>query len=199
MTSTRNADTAKAAFNGEYVATFTVPTKGAASIDGTPTTKRMIDTRNLSEEDLEALKIQDPFLHCSIPTVRKTALRCSAENADVRTQRNQEPARSRRASRPSQSQVESSSSAMVERKSCISFECHSDLLLEDLMLMDDAELFGNGDRFDLVAFDQLFLCFSGTNDSSCVTSLYYEPRVSKRSICNAPFLIMTVRVLLYGF
>ncbi len=152
------ADTAKAASNGECVTTFIVPTKGAESTDGAPETKRIIDTTNLSEEDLQALKIQDPFLYYSIPTVRNTVLRSGT--ADVTTQpqpqRNQESARIRRASRPSQ--VESSSSAMVERKSRISFESHTDLLLEDLL--DDTELFGNGNGEDLDAeplFVQLHL------------------------------------------
>ncbi len=151
----KNADTDTADIavngNGEYVTTLTVPTKGAASTDEAP--KRVIDTRYLSEEHLEALRKQDPFLYYSIPTVRNAVPRRSNAAHATTTQRNPEPARSRRASRPSR--VESS---MVERKSCISFECHTDLLLEDFM--DDAELFGNGDgaNFDTgTLFDQLFL------------------------------------------
>ncbi len=161
---TRNTDTAGAAFNAEYVTTLIVPTKGAASTaDEAPKTKRVIDTTNLSEEDLQALRKQDPFLYYSIPTIRHSVLRIRSSaadaDADVTTQRcrNQESARSRRASRPSRSRVEieSSSSGMVERKSCISVECHPDLLLEDLM--DDTELFGNGAGVDLdteALFDQ---------------------------------------------
>ncbi len=172
---TRNADTASAAFNGEFVttstSTLTVPTKGAASTaDGAPKTKRVIDTTNLSEEDLQALRKEDPFLYYSIPTIRHSVLRIRSSaadaDADVTTQRSrkQESARSRRVSRPSRSrvEVESSSSGMVERKSCISFECHTDLLLEDFM--DDAELFGNGAGVDLdpeTLFDQLFLRHKG--------------------------------------
>ncbi len=145
--------------NGDYVTSLTVPTKGAASTSTDEAPKRVIDTRNLSEEDLEALKKQDPFLYYSIPTVRNAVVRrCSAAHVTT-TQRNPdpEPARSRRASCPSR--VESS---MVERKSCISFECHTDLLLEDYM--DDTEIFGNGNGdgvdFDTdtdTLFDQLFL------------------------------------------
>ena len=152
-----DTDTADAAVNGDYVTTLTVPTKGAASTDDDEAPKRVIDTRNLSEEDLEALKKQDPFLYYSIPTVRNAVLRrCSAAHVTT-TRRNPEPARSRSRSRRAScpSRVESS---MVERKSCISFECHTDLLLEDFM--DDAELFGNGDgaNFDTdTLFDQLFL------------------------------------------
>eukprot|EP00984_Skeletonema_dohrnii_P036334 scaffold37202_cov150-Skeletonema_dohrnii-CCMP3373.AAC.1 len=61
---TKNTDTAAAAINADYVTTFTVPTKGATSTDEAP--KRVIDTRNLSEEDLKALRKQDPFLYYSI-------------------------------------------------------------------------------------------------------------------------------------
>ena len=158
MTSTtaRKAGTADTAVNSEYVTSLTVPTKGAASTSTDEAPKRVIDTRNLSEEDLEALKKQDPFLYYSIPTVRNAAPRRYRVAHVTTTQRNPEPARSRsrRASCPSR--VESS---MVERKSCISFECHTDLLLEDFM--DDAELFGfgNGDEVDFdtdTLFDQLF-------------------------------------------
>ena len=167
VTSTRNADTASAAFNGEFVttstSTLTVPTKGAASTaDGAPKMKRVIDITNLSEEDLKALRKEDPFLYYSIPIIRHSVLRIrsSAADTDATTQpsRNQESARSRHDSRPSRVEVESSSSVMVERKSCISFECHTDLLLEDFM--DDAELFGDGAGVDLdpeTLFDQLFL------------------------------------------
>ena len=151
MTSTKNASTSDgAAVNGDYVTTSIVPTKGATSTDGAP--KRVVDTRNLSEEDLEALRKQDPFLYYSIP---RPVRRSSA--AVVTTQHNQESARTRRASCPSR--VESSSSALVERKSCIYFECHTDLILEDCM-NDDTELFGNGGGVDFdtdTLFGQLFL------------------------------------------
>ena len=147
---TKNINTADAAINGDYVTTFTVPTKGAASTDEAP--KRVIDIRNLSEEELKALRKQDSFLYYSIQIARNAALR--RNSADMTTLRNQEKlARSRRASCPSR--VEST---MVERKSCISFERHTDLLLEDCM--DEAELFGNGAGADLdtvALFDQLLL------------------------------------------
>jgi len=148
---TKNTNTAAAAINGDYVTTFTVPTKGAASTDEAP--KRVIDTRNLSEEELNALRKQDPFLYYSIQSARRNAA-LRRNSADMTALRNQEKvARSRRASCPSR--VEST---MVERKSCISFERYTDLLLEDCM--DEAELFGDGDGDDLdtdALFDQLLL------------------------------------------
>ncbi|KAK1732592.1 hypothetical protein QTG54_016733 [Skeletonema marinoi] len=148
--STKNTNTADAAINRDYITTFTVPTKGAASTDEAP--KRVTDIRNLSEEELKALRKQDPFLYYSIQSARNAALR--RNSADMTALRNQEKlARSRRASCPSR--VEST---MVERKSCISFERHTDLLLEDCM--DEAELFGNGAGADIdtvALFDQLLL------------------------------------------
>ena len=58
--STKNTVNNDAVINGDFVTTLTVPTKGAASTDEAP--KRVIDTRNLSEEDLKALRKQDPFI-----------------------------------------------------------------------------------------------------------------------------------------
>ena len=137
--STKNTVNNDAVINGDFITTLTVPTKGAASTDEAP--KRVIDTRNLSEEDLKALRKQDPFLYYSIQSARNAALR--RNSADMTALRNQEKlARSRRASCPSR--VEST---MVERKSCISFERHTDLLLEDCM--DEAELFGDGAGADI--------------------------------------------------
>lgn len=161
MSSTSNndkdTDTAADADADAIVATFNVPTKRT---DEAP--KRVIDTSNLSEEDLEALRKQDPFLYYSIPRVRNATLRSSAVEADLTTQRNQDPnpkqelAPTRRRASSCPSQVESSSSTMVKRRSCISFERHTDLLLEECM--DDAELFGDGDGIELDALvDQILL------------------------------------------
>ena len=154
-TSNNDKDTDTAADADAIVATFNVPTKRT---DEAP--KRVIDTSNLSEEDLEALRKQDPFLYYSIPRVRNATLRSSAVEADLTTQRNQDPkqelAPTRRRASSCPSQVESSSSTMVKRRSCISFERHTDLLLEECM--DDAELFGDGDGIELDALvDQMLL------------------------------------------
>eukprot|EP00985_Skeletonema_marinoi_P031869 scaffold37836_cov79-Skeletonema_marinoi.AAC.1 len=47
---------------------FTVSTKGE------PIQQKVIDTRNLTEEDLKTLRKQDPFLYFSIPAVRTATL-----------------------------------------------------------------------------------------------------------------------------
>ncbi len=179
MTSTRNAGTAGASFNEDYVTTLTATTKGAASNDGAA--KKVIDTRNLSEEDLEALKTQDPFLYYSIP---RPVRRNSGSAFDVSTtQCNPDPEStrrscSRRASCPYR--VESSS-FMVERKTCVSFECHTDLALEDFM--DDTDSYGNEDGDDLDTdklFDQLVIRYAGPQQY-CVTSLYESTIVEWKS------------------
>ena len=139
--------------NEDYVTTLTVPMKGAATDE---TAKRVIDTSNLSEEDLEDLKKRDAFLYYSIPSVRNATIRrrsSAAADLATQTQRNQEFARSQQTS--CTSRVESSSSTMVRRRSSISFECHPDLLLEECM--SDTELFGNGNRVDLNAHNNKML------------------------------------------
>ncbi len=171
MASTSNADTAAgagAAYDREFVSTLSVPTK-VASTDGA--SKKVIDTRNLSEQDLEALKKQDPFLYYSIP---RPVRQRSGSAADMISQRNQESARSCRQRASCPSLIESSPATVVERRSCISVECDIDLILEDFM--GDAELFGNEEKVDLdteVSFDVDQLVFlDKCQQQFCITSLY---------------------------
>ena len=137
-----------------------VPTKG---VDEAPET--VIDTSNLSEEDIEALRKQDPFLYYSIPSVRNAKLRlqsCAVAGED-QDKENQEPTRTR-ASCPFGG-VETSSSAIVKRRSCISFETYPDLdvLLEDCM--GETGVLGDGHGADFDAwFDQLLLLRSGSSN-----------------------------------
>eukprot|EP00986_Skeletonema_menzelii_P007328 scaffold2854_cov140-Skeletonema_menzelii.AAC.4 len=93
--------------------TFTVPTKGEPTVQKK---KVIIDTRKLTKDDLKRLKKQDPFLYFSIPTVRTAALL----NRDVDLKALQGGQHSG-----------PTPATTVERRSCISFECHTDLLLED--------------------------------------------------------------------
>ena len=136
---------------GYQLALLMVPTKvGSAGAS----TKKTIDTSVLNEEDLHTLKRHDPFLYYSIPTVRDAAIRC--RSVDLTTLKDPTSNRSRRSSCPSR--IESSPSTTVEKKSCISFECHPDLLLEDLDLMNESELAGSdtGVNFDAV-FNHMLL------------------------------------------
>ena len=100
---------------------FTVPTKeGDDSATQTQKKKaKAIDTSYLNEEDLQTLKKHDPFLYYSIPAVR-TATHLGRD-VDM--------------SRLKISQIESAPSAptKVVRQSRISFECHTDVILEGLI------------------------------------------------------------------
>eukprot|EP00986_Skeletonema_menzelii_P012521 scaffold6934_cov125-Skeletonema_menzelii.AAC.1 len=129
---------------------FTVPTKGEDSAQ-----KKVIDTSLIKEEDLKTLKKQDPFLYFSIPAVR-TAAHLSR---DVDMSCLKGGVRSPNASSPSK--LKSAPSTKVERKSCISFECHADLILEGLI--DDM---GN------LKVD--------TEDEFDISSLLAQPRVQPR-------------------
>ena len=74
-----------------------------------------IDIGNLSTEDLQSLKQDDPFLYYSIPAVRRAAL--NLEEPDV----------------SALSSGESTSTITVKRCTRVSFECHTDVLMEDLL------------------------------------------------------------------
>ena len=72
--------------------------------------KIIVDVANLNVEDIQALKKSDPFLYFSIPAVYKAAV--YNREIDLST-------------------LQDSHSRRVERRSCISFECHPDLLMEE--------------------------------------------------------------------
>ena len=74
-----------------------------------------IDIGNLSTEDLQSLKQDDPFLYYSIPAVRRAAL--NLEEPDV----------------SALSSSGESTTITVKRCTRVSFECHTDLLMEDLL------------------------------------------------------------------
>jgi len=93
-----------------------------------------VDISTLSAEDLQSLKREDPFLYYSIPAVRRAAL-FNLEEPDV-----------------SESSLEDSTT--VKRCTRVSFECHTDLLMEDLL--GDIE----DEEYDQSDFDQMDLAFS---------------------------------------
>lgn len=107
---------------------FTVSTKGE------PIQQKVIDTRNLTEEDLKTLRKQDPFLYFSIPAVRTATLL----NRDVDMLQGWQCSRTASCS----SRIDTTPPTKVERRICISFECHTDLLLEDCFdeMANDDEL-----------------------------------------------------------
>jgi len=91
-----------------------------------------IDISNLSAEDLQALKQEDPFLYYSIPSVRRAALHL--EEPDLSRSRLEE------------------SATVVKRCTRVSFECHTDLLMADLL----GDLDESYDQIELEQLEQDF-------------------------------------------
>ena len=82
--------------------------------------QREVDISNLSNEDLQALREKDAFLYYSIPSVRRAELGFSDSS---------------RSSRVLDSSAAASEEASTTVKRCtrVSFECHTDLLMEDYL------------------------------------------------------------------
>ena len=113
--------------NGDLIGVFSVPTKGSKETEESSEQQKkvIVDTRYLSAQDLKTLKKQDPFLYYSLPSsVRRNA----GKNKDMDYMYMSSPLIGK----------SSTPTTKVERRSCISFECHTDLLLEDEWLDDDA-------------------------------------------------------------
>ena len=87
---------------------------------------KVINVKQLNEDELIQLKKQDPFLYYSIPTVKKAKLTNSCKPID-HTEVLKEAARL-------------SGSGMVSRRTRVSTECAPSMLLDDfLMLLIDEE------------------------------------------------------------
>lgn len=84
---------------------------------------KVIDTKNLNEQDLKTLKEYDPFLYYSIPFVRDAEV---VRNGEVQFPLHDQDDEDG-------DDIQSSINTKVERKSRISYECHPDLLLADLL------------------------------------------------------------------
>ena len=111
------------------IGVFSVPTKGSKEAEESSQKKVIVDTRHLNAQDLKTLKKQDPFLYYSLPSsVRRSN---AGRNRDMDYMSSPLIGKS---STPTTKLT----STKVERRSCISFECHTDLLLEDEWLNDDA-------------------------------------------------------------
>ena len=89
---------------------------------------KQIDLRTVSANDLKSIEKQDTFLYYSIPGVRTAKLLGrDIDTSDLATSRiPRDRGFNAKQDKASQSQT-------VTRSSCISFECHPDLLLEDLL------------------------------------------------------------------
>ena len=141
-----DTDTAtEATMNGNdyLIGVFSVPTKGSKEAEESSEQKKVIvDTRYLSAQDLKTLKKQDPFLYYSLPSsVRRNAGR----NSDMDYMSSPLIGKS----------STSTPTTTVERRSCISFECHTDLLLEDEWLNDADAAVNEAFEVD-VDFDSIY-------------------------------------------
>jgi len=144
--------------NDDLIGVFSVPTKGSEEAEES-SQKVIVDTKHLNAQDLKTLKKQDPFLYYSLPS----SLRRNAATADGAGRNNDMDYMSSpltigksigKSSTPTP--TTKSTSTKVERRSCISFECHPDLVLEDEWLNDDAAAALN-EGFELdVDFDSIY-------------------------------------------
>ena len=86
-----------------------------------------IDIKNMSEDDLKSIQIEDPFLYYSIPEVRsaRMLLKDIDETNLLPTEKS------------SGKLIKSDQPKKVTRSTCISFECHPDKILEDFLFEED--------------------------------------------------------------
>jgi hypothetical protein len=93
--------------------------------------RQEIDLNTLNEDDVKQLQKADPFLYYSIPGVHKASL--LMKEVDFSS------VSSLAATATSSSSCSSTRSSTVSRRSCISTECHTSVIMEDLMndMLDD--------------------------------------------------------------
>ena len=98
--------------------------------------KKQIDLKTVSSaNDLKSLQKQDPFLYYSIPGVRRASL--LGRDVDTSDLVTSGMARNCISCPARLEQDKAQQTQTVTRRSCISFECHPDLLLEDML--DDTD------------------------------------------------------------
>ncbi len=145
-TATTPSDATMMNGNDYLIGVFSVPTKGSKEAEES-SQKKEIDTRYLNAQDLETLKKQDPFLYYSLPS--------SVRRSNAVGNRDMDYMPSPLIGKSTAMPMTKLTSTKVERRSCISFECHTDLLLEDEWL-NDADAAAN-ERFEVdVDFDSIY-------------------------------------------
>ena len=98
----------------------------------TKQSRKEIDIKNISADDLKSIQRNDPFLYYSIPGVRSATL--LMKDIDETNIGVSELTRSHSSSCPSRLENgvgKSDELEKVTRSTCISFECHPDRILED--------------------------------------------------------------------
>ena len=150
---------AKDMMNGnDFIGVFSVPTKGSKEAEVSSQTQKIVDTRHLNAQNLKTLKKQDPFLYYSLPSsVRRNASTADGAGKDKDMDYMSSPIICKSISKSTAMPTTTkSTSTKVERRSCISFECHPDLVLEDEWLSDDdAAAVNEGFEVD-VDFDSIY-------------------------------------------
>lgn len=139
--------------------TFTVPTKGSDEEED-PAKTKFIDTEHLNEDELKTLKKEDPFSYYSIPTVRAATVRRGSIDMSSMQKGGSgggSAAQQRRMSCPYRID---STPTKVARRTCISFECHPDIFLDETTDAEeeneDRDVMEVEEEEEDVDFDSLF-------------------------------------------
>ena len=99
-----------------------------------PVAPKTFSLNNLSTDDLESMKNEDPFLYFSIPGVRSAKILGKDIDASdlgycmlTKRHRISEPSRQESSQDTTEDEIQS-----IRRRRCISYECHPDLLMEEI-------------------------------------------------------------------
>ncbi|KAL7457364.1 hypothetical protein ACHAWC_008910 [Mediolabrus comicus] len=130
LVSSSPANVAGAIAKEDVLDIYTVPTKGPSD-EEEAAQKKIIDTEFLSEDDLKALKKQDPFHYYSIPAVRAATVRRGSIDTMSSTQQDGTRTAQSRRRISCPYRINSTPTSKVERRTCISFECHPDMFFHD--------------------------------------------------------------------
>lgn len=107
------------------------------------TSRQELDLQEYSKEELQELKMKDPFMYYSIPGVRSAKLALKDIDLSDVSALCQGGTNAKSSSRPSERSKGSSNNTIVVRRSALSLECHSDIFLayvfDDLSVCDDDE------------------------------------------------------------
>lgn len=97
--------------------------------------KKEIDLKNTNQSDLKYIEEKDPFLFYSIPGVRSAKMRM--QDVDLTSVVKQQGSKAPRPASVWGQPNKVSAAQKVRRLSCVSVECHPDVLLLDGILGDD--------------------------------------------------------------
>jgi len=93
--------------------------------------KREVDLQQVTADDLQTIKKQDPFMYYSVPGVLNAEMQM--KEVDVSNIRNCLSCPARMQTMKTTTSSTPPSSTTVTRSTCISYECHPDVFLEDFL------------------------------------------------------------------